>query len=61
VTLPDNWNGNHMAEGGGAYFAPASFVTRSGGFLPDRPGYWRPVRTDVMRCVLKPSQCIRPT
>jgi hypothetical protein len=23
--------------------------------------YWSPARTDVMRCVLKPSQCIRPT
>ena len=22
--------------------------------------HWMPVRTDVMRCVLKPSQCIRP-
>jgi hypothetical protein len=26
-----------------------------------RDGYWSPARTDVMRCVLKPSQCIRPT
>ena len=26
-----------------------------------RAGYWIPARTDVMRCVLKPSQCIRPT
>ncbi len=25
------------------------------------PGYWRPARTEVMRWVLKPSQCIRPT
>ena len=24
-------------------------------------GYWSPARTDVMRWVLKPSQCIRPT
>jgi hypothetical protein len=23
--------------------------------------YWSPVRTDVMRSVLKPSQCMRPT
>jgi hypothetical protein len=23
-------------------------------------GYWSPPRTAVMRCVLKPSQCIRP-
>ena len=23
--------------------------------------YWSPLRTDVMRWVLKPSQCIRPT
>ena len=23
-------------------------------------GYWSPARTDVMRWVLKPSQCIRP-
>ena len=23
--------------------------------------YWSPARTEVMRCVLKPSQCIRPT
>jgi hypothetical protein len=23
--------------------------------------YWSPERTDVMRWVLKPSQCIRPT
>ena len=26
-----------------------------------RAGYWIPARTDVMRWVLKPSQCIRPT
>jgi hypothetical protein len=25
------------------------------------PSYCRPPRTDVMRWVLKPSQCIRPT
>ena len=24
------------------------------------PPYWSPPRTDVMRSVLKPSQCIRP-
>ena len=32
---------------------------------PTRAGggerYWSPARTDVMRWVLKPSQCIRPT
>jgi feruloyl esterase len=27
VTLPDSWNGNYMAEGGGVYCSPASFVT----------------------------------
>jgi feruloyl esterase len=27
VTLPDSWNGNYMAEGGGVYCGPASFVT----------------------------------
>jgi hypothetical protein len=31
----------------------------SGGPVP--VSYWSPERTDVMRCVLKPSQCIRPT
>jgi methylthioribose-1-phosphate isomerase len=30
------------------------------GSRPER-GYWTPVRTDVIRPVLKPSQCIRPT
>ncbi len=28
---------------------------------PSLVSYWSPARTDVMRCVLKPSQCIRPT
>ena len=28
---------------------------------PSLAGYWSPARTDVMRWVLKPSQCIRPT
>ena len=32
-----------------------------GAVLPGEFGYWRPVRTEVMRWVLKPSQCIRPT
>jgi len=27
ITLPDAWNGNYMAEGGGVYCGPASFVT----------------------------------
>jgi hypothetical protein len=27
---------------------------------PSLVSYWSPARTDVMRCVLKPSQCIRP-
>jgi hypothetical protein len=26
-----------------------------------RFGYWSPARTEVMRWVLKPSQCMRPT
>jgi feruloyl esterase len=30
LTLPDSWNGNYMAEGGGVYCSPASFVTLSG-------------------------------
>jgi feruloyl esterase len=30
LTLPDVWNGNYMAEGGGVYCSPASFVTLSG-------------------------------
>ena len=25
--LPDNWNGNYMAEGNGVFCGPASFVT----------------------------------
>jgi feruloyl esterase len=29
LTLPDSWNGNYMAEGGGVYCGPASFVTLS--------------------------------
>jgi hypothetical protein len=28
---------------------------------PPGTPYWSPARTDVMRWVLKPSQCIRPT
>jgi feruloyl esterase len=27
LTLPDSWNGSYMAEGGGVYCGPASFVT----------------------------------
>jgi Tannase and feruloyl esterase len=27
LTLPDSWNGNYMAEGGGVYCGPAGFVT----------------------------------
>jgi len=27
LTLPDAWNGSYMAEGGGVYCSPASFVT----------------------------------
>ncbi len=27
LTLPTTWNGNYMAEGGGVYCGPASFVT----------------------------------
>jgi Tannase and feruloyl esterase len=27
LTLPDNWNGNYMAEGNGVYCSPANFVT----------------------------------
>jgi Tannase and feruloyl esterase len=27
LTLPDNWNGNYMAEGNGVYCSPAAFVT----------------------------------
>ena len=30
LTLPDSWNGNYMAEGGGVYCSPANFVTLSG-------------------------------
>ena len=30
LTLPDSWNGNYMAEGGGVYCSPASFVTLAG-------------------------------
>ena len=38
--------------------------TYRAGLVPGRNpvvGYWSPVRTDVMRWVLKPSQCMRPT
>ena len=27
---------------------------------PRTVSYWSPARMDVMRCVLKPSQCMRP-
>ncbi len=37
-----------------AHVAGATFVPGTG------VGYWSPARTEVMRCVLKPSQCIRP-
>jgi hypothetical protein len=30
LTLPDSWHGNYMAEGGGVYCGPASFVTLAG-------------------------------
>jgi Tannase and feruloyl esterase len=30
LTLPGRWNGNYMAEGGGVYCGPASFVTLAG-------------------------------
>jgi hypothetical protein len=30
LTLPDSWNGNYMAEGGGVYCGPASFSTLAG-------------------------------
>jgi Tannase and feruloyl esterase len=30
LTLPDSWNGSYMAEGGGVYCGPASFVTLAG-------------------------------
>jgi Tannase and feruloyl esterase len=30
LTLPDSWNGNYMAEGGGVYCGPAGFVTLAG-------------------------------
>ena len=30
LTLPDSWNGNYMAEGGGVYCSPAGFVTLAG-------------------------------
>jgi feruloyl esterase len=30
LTLPDSWNGNYMAEGGGVYCGPANFVTLAG-------------------------------
>ena len=29
LTLPDSWNGNYMAEGGGVYCGPAGFVTQA--------------------------------
>jgi hypothetical protein len=42
-----------------------SFFIDSSGTVADgqvrRVSYWSPARTDVMRWVLKPSQCIRPT
>ncbi|MCW2878626.1 MAG: hypothetical protein JWQ95_2726 [Sphaerisporangium sp.] len=31
-----------------------------GALYPGGISYWSPARTDVMRWVLKPSQCIRP-
>jgi hypothetical protein len=33
---------------------------RKGAWSAFTVSYWSPERTDVMRCVLKPSQCIRP-
>ena len=30
LTLPDSWDGNYMAEGGGVYCGPASFSTLAG-------------------------------
>lgn len=46
-------------------FAPDDLVAR-GGDVTERGvsqtyGYWSPARTEVMRRVLNPSQCIRPT
>jgi anti-anti-sigma factor len=48
--------------GGMIMLRPQRPVARAGN-LPSESaaGHWSPARTDVMRCVLKPSQCIRPT
>ena len=39
----------------------ANLPTPAGSAGQPSGGYWSPARTDVMRWVLKPSQCIRPT
>jgi hypothetical protein len=70
VTIPDT---KAMIRGAGRPARSAAAVTSGTMCSPSVPGpakrapalslvsYWRPARMDVMRCVLKPSQCIRPT
>ena len=41
LTLPDSWNGNYMAEGGGVYCGPASFV-----YLTSNPSATPPITAD---------------
>jgi hypothetical protein len=48
-----------LAEQQYAMWAHRSISARA--LSPSPVSYWSPARTDVMRCVLKPSQCIRPT
>src|SRR5215469_8509471 len=43
-----------------AWYGTEIRLKRAAGAL-SLAGYWIPARTDVMRWVLKPSQCIRPT
>jgi hypothetical protein len=46
---------------GGSQAAILLGLLRRSASSPSRVSYWSPARTDVMRCVLKPNQCIRPT
>ena len=48
-----------FAADSGVHFLRPLPVSRA--LSPSLVSYWSPARTEVMRCVLKPSQCIRPT
>ncbi len=58
--LPMGAYGVTAGLGGQLDAAYGELLAELGALSPSPVSYWSPERTDVMRCVLKPSQCIRP-